>query len=319
MASESGCPIADEDLFSDFVTWSRAHLWSGDIDPIYPWIKRVFDRLDLDEEERLWRLYLYTAFYNLDALRFLTDERGYRVPTVIPIEDLNLPTGTERRCFRGQPEPAFRNIRHAVETGLFDPVLWDLRGRDGWHAVRDQFESVPFNGPWASYKWADLMMHVMGYPLEAASLGVGGASETAGPIPGMVKLTGQDWRRCANDLDLQNALLDECHGRGVPFRGLDQLETCLCDFNSAVKAHYYVGHDIDLYGSQIDSAPAVWWEARADVFPPIFLGEQNGWTGVRDDLQRLYADHGVVEWWKLGDLDVDVDPDRWHRITAVAT
>lgn len=289
----------DPILFPDFCEWSRYHLWSWDIDPIYPWFEAVLDAQGLTERERLWRLYLYVAFYHVGSAIMLWRHDGYDQPEVIPVEDLALPTGTERRCFRGQPEPAHKNIEAAVESGLFEPSLWNsLEGEDGWDTAREQFEAVPWNGPWASYKWADLLAHVQGYPITASDLGVGGGSKTAGPIPGMVKLTGEDWKRCANDTALQHSLLEECHREGVPFTGLDQLETCLCDFNSALEGHYYVGHDIDLYGAQLDYAPALWWEARQEVFPDIFLGERHGWSGTRDELQRLYAEEGQIAWWE---------------------
>jgi len=287
----------DPDLFKDFCEWSRWHLWSWDVDPIYPWFKRVFELQDLGEQARLWRLYLYTTFYHVGSAMTLWQD--YPEPTVPPKSELALPTGTERRCFRGQPSPALKNVKQTVETGLLEPSLWNtLEGEKGWDEARDQYESVPWNGPWASYKWADLLAHVMDYPITASDIGVGGKSKTAGPIPGMVKITGEDWKRCANDVSLQKQMLADCRHEGVQFSGLDQMETCLCDFNSAVKGHYYVGHDIDLYGNQLDFAPPVWWEARADVFPHIFLGEAHGWSGVRSDLQRLYADDGLIRWWE---------------------
>lgn len=285
--------------FTDFCEWSRWHLWSGDYDPIYPWLKQVFTFQDLTERERLWRLYLYVAFYHLGSCLTLWRHDGYDEPTVIPEADLALPTGTERRCFRGQPAPAHTNIKQAVETGALEPSLWNtLSGERGWDEARDQFESIPWNGPWASYKWADLLAHVMDYDITASDLGVGGNSKTAGPIPGMVKVTGADWKRCANDVSFQKELLAATRSQGVPFTGLDQLETCLCDYNSAIKGHYYVGHDIDLYGSQLDFAPPVYWEARQETFPHLFLGERHGWEGVREDLQTLYRDHGVIRWWE---------------------
>lgn len=298
------------DLFEDFCEWSRWHLWSWDVDPIYPWLKRVFEKQGLAEREKLWRLYLYVAFYHLGSCLTLWKHDGYGQPERIPETDLALPTGTERRCFRGQPEPAHKNITQAVETGMFDPTLWNtLSGESGWDEARDQFESVPWNGPWASYKWADLLAHVMDYDITASDLGVGGKSKTAGPIPGMVKLTDADWKRCANDVGFQKDLLAAARNEGVPFSGLDQLETCLCDFNSAVKGHYYVGHDIDLYGDQLDFAPPIYWEARQEIFPDIFLGERHGWEGVRSDLQRLYADHGVIRWWEHQENAPDLGGD----------
>jgi hypothetical protein len=110
----------------------------------------------------------------------------------------------------------------------------------------------------------------------------------------MVRLTGQPWKRCATDVMLQRQLLLECRDRGVPFNGLDQLETALCDFNSLCKGTYYVGHDIDQQMDQLKNLGREWWDARKAAFPSGYLGEVSGWPGVRKELKRQYADDGLL-------------------------
>jgi len=78
-------------------------------------------------------------------------------------------------------------------------------------------------------------------------------------------------------------LLDECRDLGVPFAGLDQLETSLCDVNSLRKGHYYVGHDIDLMMKHLSGAGENFWTARRKVIPGEYLGELWGWQGVRKE------------------------------------
>lgn len=288
----------DDDLFADFRRFSRAHLWSCDIDPIYPWFKRVFERAELSAAERLWRLYVYVTYYHVGTSLRMWETFGE--PQAITGYDLTLPTGTERRCFRGQGDLAEQNLNDAFDAGFFDPDTWaGHTGEDGWRAIRDRVEEIAWNGPWASYKWADLLKHVQDVPITADDIGVGGNSKTAGPIPGMVKLTGAHWKDCATDTSRQKALLAASRAGGVPFDGLDQMETCLCDFNSVLKRHYYVGHDIDLYGGQLAEAngPPEHWQARADVFPDRFLGERNGWDDTRGALQTRYDQTGEIEWW----------------------
>ncbi len=130
-------------------------------------------------------------------------------------------------------------------------------------------------------------------PITASDLGVGGASETSGPIPGMVLLTGKSWNVCATDLALQRDLLLKARASGVPFSGLDQLETALCDFNSLHKGGYYVGHDIDDQMTKLAGCGPMLWESRS-VFPDAFRGEVGGWNGVRKELKTAYRDRGVV-------------------------
>jgi hypothetical protein len=168
------------------------------------------------------------------------------------------------------------------------------RWATSWGALREGFESLPHNGSWASYKWADLCKHVLGYDLEADDIGVGGRGKNAGPIPGMVLLTGKDWRRCSTDVGLQRALLAHSREVGAPFAGLDQLETSLCDFNSLTKGTYYHGHDIDLQQEQLRAvtSPRL-WEARR-VIPDRFRGELGGWLGVRKVWKPTYKVSGAL-------------------------
>jgi len=154
---------------------------------------------------------------------------------------------------------------------------------------------LPYAGPWSSYKWADLLKNVHGLRITANDVGVGGKGETAGPIPGMVLLTGLDWKQCANDTNSQRDLLSRCvEHYGVPFTGLDQLETCLCDFNSLAHGRYYSGHDIDV---QMEHLPTdkIWWMARGIAIPKSCRGEVGRrWNGPRKALKSLYRDKGII-------------------------
>ena len=165
-------------------------------------------------------------------------------------------------------------------------------GEPGWVAVCREMCSLPQGGPWTAYKFADLLKHVHGAAITAPDVGVGGMRENAGPVSGLVALTGLSWRECANNVQLQRDMLARARAEGVPLNGLDQLETALCDFNSLLKGTYYAGHDIDV---QMEHLPPVagLWEARA-VFPDAYRGELGGWAGVRNERKSVYRDSGVV-------------------------
>tara|TARA_R110000824_G_scaffold120382_3_gene275609 strand:- start:2447 stop:3379 length:933 start_codon:yes stop_codon:yes gene_type:complete len=285
-----------------FCVFSEAHIASGDIDPAYPVLKDVYDRFDLPLSERVWRTVLYVAFYHLGSA-----ERAWELYPTAPdsIEPFHLPTGVERRGFRGQPNRVSEHLnsvltagRRAGGLGQWAESQAEAGGEAGWVGARAAFQTLAHCGPWASYKWADLMKHTLGFNIEANDIGVGGRGKKAGPIPGMEWVTGFDWKRCATNVDEQKRLLDDCRAAGVPFAGLDQLETSLCDVNSLIKGRYYVGHDIDMMMKQLESAGPMFWEARQRVIAPGYLGEAGGWFGSRAELMRLYRDKGVI--WDRG-------------------
>lgn len=287
-------------LFRDFCRFARAQIMSGDIDPTYPVLKRVYSHdHGADANAALWRTLLYVGWYHLDSAQkvwriFQTPAEWRARYESLPV----LPTGIERRGVRG--EAGLPRVASFI-NGVLDASRGDLSGwlllaterrtpEDGWRAVRALLEAVPYAGPWASFKWADLLKNVHGLPIDAPDIGVGGGGETSGPVPGMVRLTGLPWQECAGTPAHQRRLLSEAREAGVPFGGLDQLETALCDFNSLCRGSYYCGHDIDM---QQTTLPPSMSYAR-DVFPARYRGELMGWTGVRHALKVAYRDAGRV-------------------------
>jgi hypothetical protein len=318
-----------EPALSDFCVFARAQLDSGDIDPMYPVLRTVYDIDSLDLEARLWRTLIYVTWYHIGSAHRVWEqfptwrEFSYLEVTAPEISRIPvLPTGIERRGFRGPAgaAKAERCLSIAVHRALdrtrgslgsnpdqFVLATWINRTASAplrpdesvherhWRNVRIEFEQVPGNGPWASYKWCDLLTHVHGLDMTAPDIGVGGGSVTAGPVPGMMRVTGESAETCATDIALQKSLLTECRFRGVPFTGLEQLETALCDFNSLCKGHYYVGHDIDMMMTQLHELPSKFWFARGQCFPTSYLGEAGGWSGVRPKLKTVYRDTGRIE------------------------
>jgi hypothetical protein len=286
-------------LFDQFCTFAKKHIESGDIDPTYPLLKEVYKARGYPAENALWYTFLYVTWYNLGSAE--TVFAKYPSPPKSIDEPLVLPTGTERRSFRGNDkarEHLAVLLEEAGKHGGFEPWMSYLTkegGEIGWDFVRSEFQKLRFVGPWASYKLADLLAHVHDYAITASDLGIGGAGETAGPIPGLVRLTGYDWPRCAYDKKLQREILKEARDRGVPFSGLDQLETVCCDFNSLCKGAYYVGHDVDAQQEHLGREPhRDFAAARRAVFDPIYLGEIGGWFGVRKHKKTEFYYGGIL-------------------------
>ena len=282
-------------LFDDFCRFSERQLETGDIDPAYPVLRQLYT--GLTREVALWRSLLYVTFYKLSS----AEEAWQEYPEPQPVSPIGFrkPTGFERRGFRGNDKAAHNVNETYQETrwhgGFAGWVGESIRdgGEAGWDRLRTDFQRITGNGPWASYKWADILRNVHGYPIVASDIGAGGGSQTAGPIPGMVRLTGQPWQVCATDTMLQRSLLRRAQAAGVRFGGLDQLETCLCDFNTLCKGNYYTGHDIDAMMTGIRPGSAA-WAARGQAFDPELLGEVGGWSGIRKSLLKLYSQEGVL-------------------------
>lgn len=274
----------------DYVDFARAQLSSTDIDPVYAVLHDYLQRFPL--EQRIWFCYLYVTYYHLNSAELLFE--ACPQPHIIDASyNWHLNTGIERRGFRGN-RLALDNIKAMMQMTKGELTAWLERSvQSGWQSVRSDFEQIKYNGSWASYKWADLVKHVLGYPLVAPDIGLGGKGINAGPVPGMVLLTGETWQECASNIDLQQRLFEACKAANIPFAGLEQMETTLCDFNSLVKGRYYVGHDIDQMMSQL-SAQSFLWQSRQHSIPAQYLGELGGWNGVRKAFKTKYRDEGIL-------------------------
>jgi hypothetical protein len=279
-------------LFEDFCRFATLQVKTGDIDPVYPVLRHVYEQRGYSLNQRVWYTFLYTAVYSLHSASDLWEL--FEEPCEVWIL-ASVPTGVERRGFRGRGGLLAAHISAFYELTGGNPAVWlDRAAEGGWRALQNEFERVPYAGKWASYKFADLAKNVLSCAIEPPDIGMGGGGDSAGPIAGLVRLTGESAVRCRSDVALQREWYDKSVASGVPFTGLDQFETALCDFNSLAKGAYYVGHDIDLLQTACEGLPEVFWMARAATLDTAHLGEQNGWNGVRKSLKAVYRDTGVV-------------------------
>lgn len=289
-----------------FVKFATAQLESGDIDPAYPLLKVAL--ASETHERRLWKIMVYVAYYHFSSASSIWS--NFPNPTYFDSTDQHFfeyakyyATGVERRGFRGNLN-AIDHLKNLVRTvtdtwGSFEAWLTHCCNRPDnqrWAEIQRTMETVKFNGAWASYKIADIISHL--YPdlnIHAQDIGVGGGSSTSGPVPGLALLAGVSVKQAAQDIGLQGVFYKTCVEKwGIPFEGMEQLETCLCDFNSLSKGTYYMGHDIDQQMTALKSCGADLWNARQNSFPTRYLGELKGWVGVRKVLKPLYAEWGLM-------------------------
>lgn len=278
-----------------FIKFAIQHKESGDIDPVYPVLRHVQRMREASRLEAIWHTLLYLAWYHLGSaeamlLRFplpMQIEPGrWTGPSLEP-----LPTGVERRGFRGHEGfyKAIQMLNWFVETRSPLPQWLDevtsMKGTMGWTALYQDILQAPHCGSWAAFKWCDLARNVLGCNITSPDIGLGGGGKNAGPVPGLELLTRQSWYECSVNQDLQIHFYLSCRALQVPWEGLEEMETALCDFNSVVHGRYYVGHDIDKQMEDIADLGKAYWDARLESFPRAYLGELQGWTGVRKELK----------------------------------
>lgn len=292
------------DDFVEFATW---HVVSDDVDPAYPILGALYDRLELSDEERLSFTIMYVAYYNLtSALTAWLD--GNRVESGLNVDKMHkLPFATERRGHRSAN--AFHNHLSALASirsvyGSWHSFLFPVGGtppREAWMQLQDALRSIPGNGRWAAYKTGEILATVHKWPVEPTDAG---HDFSSGPRKGLADLYPEVNGWPGNDpgtLNALNALTD----RLVKVTGhrVEVVETNLCDWHSLVQGHYYVGHDIDqqyeqiVRGTRTDVGMHL-LACRKTVFDPMWMCEHHDWKGVRVPLNSAYRDHGTIQWWQ---------------------
>jgi hypothetical protein len=278
-------------LWDDFCLFARAEKLSGDADPSSRVLRRIYAVEKVDAETALWRSLVYLTWFHLgSAERVWTTTR--RPAELDHVAFASLPVGVERRSFKGVggnvlARTFVRSVLRRAGGALAPWVASFGSGVAGWSSARAELESVAGAGPWASWKWAELLRSVHGVEIVAPDVNVDGKNVAVKAALGALE------SRDAGDV---LACLGQ---RGVELDGLDELRGVLVRFGALLKGAYYIGHDVDLQMEQLDGASRPLWSAR-DVFPAPYRGEKapTPWNGVRRDLKKRYAlDAELVNVW----------------------
>jgi hypothetical protein len=304
-------------LLDSFATFAERMLASRDIDPVYPVLRELVARPDI---EGSWLTVLYLAYYNLPSA--LIAYHRHPEPSGAILTDqstLKLPPGVERRNLR-DPHLMADHIYQwlsAANGAMLSSWMWDAKSdmlthlfwqifpdeppeqnyQRVWQAVMD----VRHNGRWAAYKATEVFQKVFDWPLRASDAG---HENSTGPRKGLALLYGDEPEGNSPDvIDELNRRTDqlgvELTKRGVN-TAVEEVETLLCDFKSMAHGRYFVGHDTDLMLEQgLRQLPAPLWEklaeARSKGLPHEYLGEVDGrWSARSKALMRQYAETGVV-------------------------
>jgi hypothetical protein len=293
--------IMSAKVFEDFAFFCQHQLVSKDVDPVYPLLRLLVS--PLLEEQALWHTLLYVGYYSLPSSRAAFD----RVPSVdaLPLSLSRLPTGVERRGFRGGTITRHvDSLLYLHETfGSLKAWLCQEFGRDirqNWIHLQNTLQQAWGNGRWAAYKTGEILQKVHDFPVQPTDMG---HEFSTGPRHGLALFYGNAWGNAPDAIQTLNAQgenLLQCLAEQGIHMGIEQLETMLCDFYSLVGGRYYVGHDIDMLQTQLlasslssDILEPI-WQARKRALPHAYLGEIQGWTGIDRERKKVYQRTGRV-------------------------
>ena len=271
--------------------WGARHIASCDIDPVYPVLRALYAARRLTPEEAFWQTFLYMAFYHLPS--GLAVYRMYPSPTQIGAVVKRFPCAFERRGFRGGKvvdhiRDGYSRIYGGGTTGALATVQADW-GYDLYRNYEHFWkwsQTLWGNGPWAAFKWAEILKKCHSLPLAAPDMKMKQTSSLDVAAQDRPK-TCLCWlygvpvntdvatlNEYGNDLKWRLAEL------GCAVEDWEELETLLCDYYKYRQDKYDTGHDIIELEAAIKKAnwlhpsdTASLLEAMAAGLPPTFLGK----------------------------------------------
>jgi hypothetical protein len=285
--------MKNHDIWDRYLTFHKAQVSSMDMDPVYPVLKEIGS--SAERSSAVWLTFLHVAYYHIGSALKAWEEHPF--PAKLNKNLLKLPCGIERRNHR-KPERLESHINSLVEIsneyhGLDSWIDTYISGdpRQSWSNLQVVLTAPWGNGRWAAYKTSEMLWKVNGYQLQATDMG---HEYSSGPRDGLKLLfpdapTGNSPEE-VQYLDALGDLLVEKLRSGGAIASVETAETSLCDFHSMIKGRYYTGIDIDHMQEQLIEVQSGLTEkaflSRKSVLPKQYLGELNGWVGVRKELKN---------------------------------
>jgi hypothetical protein len=266
-----------------FAAFARQMLDTRDFDPNYFAVKGVVEARRYSERQAYDFCVTFNGFYH-----FGSADAFFKAGDYLKVEEM--PYGTSRRGFRGNRRVlAFIDGMKALRPFVLNTCMSPLGPEQKWRAVYNTLLEVPGCGHWSAYYITDMMKVVLGYQLSAPDFGfLGSSPNMTGPTAGIALLTGRPLERVHGDVPLHQDVFSETVELGVPWTGMEEMESVLCNYLSLTKKRYYVGRDIDRQIPMMQGLGAEWWAARERYFPAELLGERHGWTGIRKELMGTF-------------------------------
>jgi len=285
--------MKNHDIWDRYLTFHKAQVSSMDMDPVYPVLREIGS--SAEKKSAVWLTFLHVAYYHMGSALKAWEEHPF--PAKLNKSLLKLPCGIERRNHR-KPERLESHINSLVEIsneydGLDRWVDAYISGdpRQSWSNLQVVLTAPWGNGRWAAYKTSEMLWKVNGYRLQATDMG---HEYSSGPREGLKLLfpdapTGNSPEEVQYLDALGDLLVEKLRSNGA-IASVETAETSLCDFHSMIKGRYYTGIDIDHMQEQLIEVKSGLTQkaflARKLVLPNQFLGELNGWTGVRKELKN---------------------------------
>jgi hypothetical protein len=238
---------------AEYREWHHQQVTTGDIDPVYPFLRAYNAVRGLGPEQRASLVLSYAAVYHIGSGLRAWEAAQHTLPEMADY-GVRPVTGTERRGHRSR-EALANHLDSLAFATIAEGGWWRwLTGASSWDAMIQRAQAVHGNARWAAYKTAELAQKVLGAPYTATDAG---HKHSSGPRLALrllgVNDPGDNSPATISYLEAVTAELAEAIGEP----DIAQVETSLCDWRSHRQGRHPVGHDVAMLAEQLEGLPGV--------------------------------------------------------------
>lgn len=292
----------------------------GDCDPAYPALRYVAHRFELNTEQRYWLAWLYSLSYCAPTAFYMLNE----FPDYENVDERRLERwwlNNKVRCLFQTDRAKVKNFNKIVPMfksyrdlcgGSQEATYLEQLGNSpdiSYDQTYAHFSKLYYFGRFSLFLLLEAVHELTGLPIEPTGLDLPNAESCRN---GLCYALGADNLVDRTPTQDQYLILTDCLRTILSdlrrdYPGLKHtywnVETSLCAFKKLFKEKRYLGYYIDRMQSEMTTMQesvnagvdwSVLWDFRREYFPHEFLGELNGWNGIRPKRAKLVTKTGHI-------------------------
>lgn len=306
-----------------FKVYHAAAMAVDEIDPASPMLKYIAEKLNLNIEEKFWLAWLYSACYSAPTAFFMLKN----LPSSEKISSAemknwwrknknNLLFESDRRYVKNRNEfprmfesyreytkggqlKTFLHLQQSDEQKTYDKIFYDVK------------EKLYYFSRYSVFTYLEAIYNLTKFPMQATGLNLREARTSRNGLcyalkkDDWVRISGKSACLSAKQFKYLQRQLEKLYAEliseypHVPTTYWN-LETSLCAWYKFFRAKRYFGYYIDRQMEEIIKMEKMnpradfqlLWDFRREHFDAKFLGEVQGWRGIRKNLLNYFLETG---------------------------
>ena len=310
------------DRENGFEIYHHAMQKTWDIDPAYPALQYIFERYELNLEQCLWLCWLYAVTYCTPTLFYIYNEfpdfEDIEIGRFQKWHDKNwskLLYQTDKRHEKGKLvgtlESYMKVLNGRTQREFYAETITDDTNESYTKLITEILPVKGF-GRLTIFMLAESLKRCLGYNYEPISMDIPNALSSRNGLCYAInhdkvidqKLTRTQVYDYENEVvSLVKKLKENLYDIDPELTDIFSVETTFCAYKGLFRKKRYIGYYIDRLQYEIekmennvktgvDFTPL--WDFRYECLIHDYLGELNGWSGIRRDKAKIFFETGKL-------------------------